>query len=535
MKEKWIFCVVFVWLLSSLSGFSQRQIPSQQPKLVLFLMVDELSSQQLMVYRDKFKEDGFNRLMQGGAFAPNASYTSGSNYKGSTLATFYTGAYPSTHGIISDQWYDPMLKKQVAALEGPMAENGETSQAPSGKYMMSTTISEELYKLYVDSSLIASVGFSGNNQAWAFGHVNKPYYWLDAVSGRFISPADSSGNGIPTWVNNFNDKAFPELYSEREWGPMYDLQSYHEFNYYKKDLKKEHSFLYSLGKDKGLEGYGLVCHSPYGNKMVRDFAVSLIMEERFGKDDHPDFLTVNFSAKPGVRPKAGPYDTETEDMLLRLDTEIADLLGFLDEYMGLENVLVVTTGVNQPQDQGDNSHDTGNGVFNGRKAASLLNLYLMAVHGQGKWVKSYHDGQIYLNHDLLEKSDLDIQDIERKAADFLLQVQGVAYAVPASDIMRAPADLPVLQSLKRAYHPKRSGDVLLALEPGWKEELESGAVVAKYWSKKRVPLIFYGWKINRQRVMRALDMVDVAPTICSFLEIPFPSGCEGEPIVELLP
>ena len=66
----------------------------------------------------------------------------------------------------------------------------------------------------------------------------------------------------------------------------------------------------------------------------------------------------------------------------------------------------------------------------------------MAIHGQGKWVKAYYDGQFYLNHDLLEKSKLPLNEIQQEAASFLEQISGIAYALPASDVIAASMNLP---------------------------------------------------------------------------------------------
>ena len=36
------------------------------------------------------------------------------------------------------------------------------------------------------------------------------------------------------------------------------------------------------------------------------------------------------------------------------------------------------------------------------RCAALLNMYLMATYGEGKYVETHHNQQIYLNHKLLD-------------------------------------------------------------------------------------------------------------------------------------
>ncbi len=488
-------------------------------------MLDELSSEQLFILRDKLSDGGFNKLLIGGAYFKNGIYPSGSNYAGTSVASFYTGAYPATHGLISDRWYEQFKEKEVDALSA----NPE-NQIISSSQLLCSGIYDELRRVYGDSAKMASIGFTPDKLMWAMGKNYDDAFWIDMQTGHFISVRDTSKIKNPTWVDEFNSKNVLDVYSAREWGPLNDLPEYHKYAIFKEQMKEMSPFLFDLKKTKGKFPYSVVSGSPYGNKLVRDFAQSLMINERFGKDNIPDLLTINFNTYSLLSSGYDHFDPVNEDLLLRLDLEIAEMFKTLDREVGLENVLIVTSGITAPGKYVVKIQEEDFGKFNGKKAAALLNLYLMAIHGQGKWVKAYYDGQFYLNHDLLEKSDLPIREIQEEAAAFLQQIQGVAYALPASDVIAASMNLPAMQSLKLRYHPKRSGDLLIALAPGWREELPSGKLVSRKWINERVPLVFYGWKIIRQVHNEPTDIINVAPTISSFLQIGYPNGCEGEAI-----
>ena len=49
-----------------------------------------------------------------------------------------------------------------------------------------------------------------------------------------------------------------------------------------------------------------------------------------------------------------------------------------------------------------------------------------------------------------------------------------------------------------------------------------------------IPLLWYGWKIKRKTINRPVSMFDIAPTISNFLNTPYPTGCEGDVILDLL-
>lgn len=518
-------------VFGSISTLAQHRIVSQRPRLVVFIQVDELSTDQLIAFRDKFTDDGFNRLMNGGSFFRHAYYPAGSVYAGSHLSTFFSGAYAATHGIISDKWYDRLRGLEVDATLGAnqFSSNDTIPLLPGTDQLLTSTLVDELKWMHNGTANVSAIGLNPDCLVWAGGHAPDNVICMNSASGQFQVLRDTLGKPGPDWLAEFNAKQLPDIYSEREWGPLNDLHEYHQLKYFSDALPGDHTFLYALKKGKGKQPYASVINSPYGNKLVRDFAVNHIINSKLGKDEVPDVLTLQFTTKSVFRKDASAFEAETEDLLLRLDREIADLVTIIDEQVGLEKTLLVLTGISSPI-RTTEDYERGNipsGVFNGTKAASLLNLYLMAIHGQGRWVKAYHDGQVYLNHELLEQSKISIESILEESARFLMQVEGVAYAMPTSELMSASSNLAALQSLKLNYHPKRSGDILIRLQPGWNEELKDGSLVYRHWTSSKLPLVFYGWKVARQNVFEPVPMTDVAPTISSFLEIPFPNGCEG--------
>ncbi|MCU4163338.1 alkaline phosphatase family protein [Carboxylicivirga caseinilyticus] len=528
------FTIYILLVLSfSYSAIAQHRIASPKPKLVVFFLIDELSTDQLVAFRDKFSNEGFNRLIDGGAFYRNASFPAGSVYAGCNLSTLYSGAYPSTHGIISDVWYDKLKYNKVLAD----AADIDKGVLPSAKNMLASTFTDELKWMYNGQSKVTSIGFNPDFLVWTGGHSPDYTYYPDETTGNMVLNADTSIIKLPDWVNEFNGKKLLDVYAERQWGPIADLSEYHQLQYFSEELPQGHTFLYSLKKGKENNVYQNVLESPYGNKLIRDFTVSQVLNGEYGKDEVTDILTVQFTTRSAHRTSAAAFEAETEDMLLRLDQEIADMLKILDSEVGLENTLVITSAIAAPVrsvvDNGRANIPTG--LFSGRKAASLLNLYLMAIHGQGTWVKAYHDGQVYLNHELLEQSKISKKEILDQSAKFLMQVEGVAYALPADELMASTSDLAAMESLKLNYHPKRSGDILIRLQPGWNEEIDGKDPVHRHWTSSTVPLVFYGWKIGRRNIYEKVSMADVAPTISSFLEIPFPNGCEGKPLKEVLP
>ena len=517
---------------------AQPRIPEPKPKLVLFLLMDELNSEQLGIIRQKCGNEGFNRIFSGGTSIPNAGYSAGSGFPGRNSATLFSGSNASTHGIIARNWINRFNGMATDALYGAYS-NGRidsAGKAPSNKLMLASGIADEMHRIHNGKSKVFSVGFRPEVLSFTVSTHQDPFFWLNIKSGEMSSNLELEKKEQPTWVRDFNKKELPATYLERQWAPLMDITEYHEWQFFNDVQKPSRTFYYALKDPKAIYPYQKLAGSPYGNSVVRDFSAALIINESLGKDDMTDLLTIEFTTNPSVRKKNLPRDAETEDLLLRLDNEIESLLKLIDEQVGLHNTLIVCTAIKKPSDltQTGETYNNPRGVFNATKASSLLNLYLMALHGQGKWVLDHRSGEISLNNELITKSKIDRNTILKQACDFLLQVEGVAHAISAADLTTANTVWQSNRAMLQNYHLKRSGDIIFSLEPGWSEELPDGKRLRHSWGQEYVPLAFYGWRIARQNMMQPIEMMDVAPTICTFMEISLPNGNEGKAINGLL-
>jgi predicted AlkP superfamily pyrophosphatase or phosphodiesterase len=312
-------------------------------------------------------------------------------------------------------------------------------------------------------------------------------------------------------------------------------------NKYETGLKGQVTFPYLLEELSEIKrnklDYSLLNKTPFGNTYTRDFAVNLIVNEQLGADDITDVLTICFTSLENIGNLFGPNSVEVEDAFLRLDKELAHFLDFLDKQVGKENALIYLTsdhGVAQiPSYLSDNKIPAG--YFNQNGALSLLMSALNNIYGKGDWIRAYHAQQIYLNHTLIEDSKLSLTQIQDYIAQFMLQFSGVANTVTAHTMQTANFTEGVYRKIQNSYNQKRSGDVIINLKAGWVEKTEaSTGGTSSYSYDSRVPLIWYGWKIGRSSITRQVDIIDIAPTISTFLNITFPNSCTGTPLFELV-
>jgi predicted AlkP superfamily pyrophosphatase or phosphodiesterase len=304
-------------------------------------------------------------------------------------------------------------------------------------------------------------------------------------------------------------------------------------NYFPYDIKK----LSSRGRGNPKYDFSYLEETPAGNLLTTDFALKLIEKEELGQDDVTDFLSVCYTSTDYIGHRFGPSSWEMADAILRLDKNIEDLLLYLNEHIGKRNILIYFTsshGISEVPVVLDKNR-IPSGYFRQNQALQLLRSYLNAVYGEGDWVKGYSEKQVFLNRVLIEDAKIPLEEVQKKVARFLVQFTGVASAYPYSAFEANDFGNGNLRRIINNFSPQRSGDVIVTLNPGWVER-EGDNVTnhnSPYEYDSHVPLIWYGWTVNRATVTRKVNMADIAATLSSLCNVPFPNACTGEPMFEL--
>lgn len=545
-----VFTACFFILFSAqyLNG-QTAYIPPDKPRLIVTIIVEQLRYDQVEKLKNRFSDNGLRRMMNEGTTFKNARYGYVNTQSGPGHATISTGTTPSVHGITSDYWHVPLRNeiiyctsdKNVSAVGGSF-ESGQHSPSQ----LMASTIADELFLAANGAAKVFSVGMKESSAILSAGHVRGGVFWFDYVSGSWMSSTYYM-NELPAWVNDFNALRLSDSYMGKIWTPLKDAESYRDClpdsNRFEMGFNKINRFPYDLKKlqPKGagsVKDYSLLAETPFGNSLTKDFAMRLISEESLGKDDITDYLSVCFTANDRIGHRFGPSSVEVADALLRLDADISELIGMLNDSIGKKNILILFTSAHGVAEVPSllEAGRIPSGYFRHTQALQLLRIYLNAIYGQGEWVKGYFDNQIYLNRTLIEDARLQLEEMQKRVARFMVQNTGVASAYPMYMFETSDFSNGFLKMASSNFMPQRSGDVLIILSPGWVETADNTVTGhnSPYDYDVHVPLIWYGWIINRATVNRKVDMADIAPTLSALCGIPLPNAVRGEPIVELL-
>lgn len=536
--------IIALALSLSIDSWGQgRSIPSERPKLIVQVVVSQMRYDYLQRYMDNFSENGFKVLLEEGAVCKNAKFSYSFTQSAPGLATIATGTNPSTHGMVGDIWYIPLIDQNVKAIQDSKVEGvggfGELGKV-SPRNMLAGTLGDEL-KMANKRSKVIGVALEPTAAALLAGHSADAAYWFDPSTGKFMS-SNYYLNALPKWVDDFNQKKFPDIYIYNKWGLTKPIEKYissrESFDTTAKVLiaNPNTEGLGGMFKSKSRPTYEKLVDTPFGNNLTKDFAIAAIVSEGLGKDDATDLITISLDANKYIGKKYGPTSMEMEDTFYRLDEDMGHLLKFLSDNIGKQNVLVVLTSDNGVANAPKyiQKSKIPSGYFEPNRNLMLLKIYLNATYGRGEWVKAYHQKQIYLNRTLIEDSNLKLADVQAKVATFMKQFSGVAQAIPSTVLESTSFTEGIMQRVQNSFYAQRSGDVVIILQPGWVDtDEEATSSNSPYNYDTHVPLIWYGWKIKRETISSKVDPMDIAPTIANLLNISWPNAASGEPIREL--
>jgi hypothetical protein len=245
-------------------------------------------------------------------------------------------------------------------------------------------------------------------------------------------------------------------------------------------------------------------------------------------------LLLQFTVRTPFEKTQAMQSAEKEDIYLRLDKDIENLLQKIDSKIGLDKTLVFMFGnqtqVHSPTELGENKIPAG--YFNADRSLALLSSYLMAIYGQEKWISGYYGKNIFLNKDKIAAKKLNFADVQKTVANFMIEFEGIQSAFPSSQILSSDGDSnSEISRIRNSTNKNFIGDVIITLLPGWIEVDNKNRPVGESNSiVSYTPLYFFGWQIKPQIITKSYNTTDIAPTLSRLMDIPMPNASIGKPI-----
>jgi hypothetical protein len=538
--KKIFYTILILLSLISVSCIKQEQ---RKPKLMVGIVVDQMRHDYLYRYKDRFQEDGFKRLMNDGFEYKNMHFNYIPTKTAPGHASIYSGATPSVHGIIGNEMYIREIKSEMTCVVderfstvGSSSDKGQLSP----KLLLTTTIADELLLFTQFKSKVLSLSMKNRGAVLPAGHTGKAF-WYDKTSGDFITSSYYMDT-LPKWVSEFNKRKVADEYIKSNWTPLYDLKTYTASG---PDLEPG-----EMNIDGNMNGfpydfstiemdYELIRNTPFGNDILANFVKSALDNNDLGSDEFTDFLMISYSATDYVGHDSGPYSVEVEDTYLRLDKNIADLLNGLDQKVGKGNYTLFLTSDHAVSSsvQYLKNRNLSAGTFQKKQVIENLKKMLNERFGEGEWLEYSINNQFFLNHDLINEKDLDLNQMSKLVANFLLETDGISEAYTGNEVRQfSLTEREVKGMLARGYNAQRSGDVVYILQPGWLLPYKDDATnhFSGYTYDTHVPMLWFGNGIKKGFSVKYQTITNIAPTISFMLDITLPNGATADPLYELL-
>ncbi len=534
MMKHFLRHIAIVALL--LAGYASEAVAQNTPRLVVNIVVSSMGANDMEHYATNFTSTGFRRLLYGGQRFSNASYDYMQTTTPVSLATMTTGAMPSIHGVAGERWFDYVDNSLISLIDDSQ-EHSVNYSSGTGSYsprkLIAETLSDALARQSADSR-IATVAIDPLSAIVMAGHSGE-VYWMETIQTDWTTSSYYTET-LPEWIAKYNDKDKNKDYSIRRWTALLPYDSYRnsqvsviEGLQSKTNKQIIHVQESELPKDLMDNLHYQMCYTPAGNSATLAFARELISNNEMGKDDVPDMINIVLDAPRMISSRFGPESVEYEDMLYRLDRDLEEFFTFLSTQVSESRHLMVVMTSDHGTSPSYNASKRGQERFNVRQAEVITNAFIGSMHGNGEWVLGCIDHSIYLNHNLIIDKGLSLSDVQSDVATFVMQLRGVSQAITAEAMRGSYFGSGYGRKIQNGFYPRRSGDVVINLMPGWIDEQEGvrSASGSMYRYDAHIPLIIYGGNVKAVVRDEAFDMTSLAATEAQILGIAAPSAAEG--------
>jgi predicted AlkP superfamily pyrophosphatase or phosphodiesterase len=506
-----------------------------RPKLVVLLVVDQMRGD----YVDKFLPQwtgGLRRLVEEGAWFRDAAYPYAVTETCVGHATISTGALPATHAVVANAWWDRETQKMVTCTADPNAKNsgyaGASATGGDSAWRMELpTFADELKFQTNGATRVVTFSLKARAAITLAGHKADAVTWADG--GGWVT---SSVYGAMPFVDQYA-KAHPikDDYS-KTWTRSLPNGSY----WYEEkaagavppdgwDLTFPHPL---HGKAAGSEPdaafYEQWASSPFADAYLTGFGETAIDSLGLGQGGGTDFLGVSYSSLDYVGHAFGPRSWEVQDILARLDKDLADLFAHLDKKVGRGNYVVALSADHGVAPVTEDMEKTGAdvGVLQLTELQERMEKALEPFNFVKPAIARINGSDVYFAPDVYEKLEHDDKAM-RAVLDAALAQPGVAEVFRAEQVQNRPATRnPRRSAIAASYFPGRSGDLLIVPKPYWLMD-RSAPGTRRYGAghgvpynyDQHVPVLFMGFGIRHGEYFDPITPADIAPTLASLCGI----------------
>jgi predicted AlkP superfamily pyrophosphatase or phosphodiesterase len=538
----------FVLLATSFVGKSatdseQFQGAKPPPRLVVLLVVDQFIPDYLVRFRGYFT-GGFKTLVEDGAVFLNAHYDHAITQTAAGHTVIATGSQPAKTGIVANDWVDYATGRKWYAVEDPSVDivgaSGLVGRSPEN--LKRTAIGDWL-KQSDSEARVVSVSRKDRAAISLGGKSADIALWFDSKSGRFVT-SSYYADQLPRWVEEFQvDRPTASFY--RTWKKLlaerFYFASREDFFSAEGDSARG-VFPHRLTPPGRSGSYGRFTKTPFSDEQVLALARRAVEDVGLGQDDHTDLLAISLSATDAIGHEYGPLSQEIQDHVLRVDRALGEFLHFLDESVGLKNIVIAFSADHGVLPMPEELARRG---FPARRVLKReRDVYLDRVRQRlrdrlGVTGKIFRvtDVGLLLDKSTPREAGLSIDSLSSLVAAEVRELPFVEATLTRAEVRAGNGDgSHFLQFYRNNFYPDRMADVFLIykkyyLVTGDRTGTSHGS---PHDYDRQVPVIFFGKGVAGGFYEQAISVVDLAPTLAVLSGISPPEDVDGRVIKEVM-
>lgn len=506
---------------------------SRAPKLIVLITIDQMRGDYIDRYRHQWS-GGLLRLVAEGAWFHNANYPYFTTVTCAGHASISTGAPPSTHGMVQNQWWEDAATRLQPCSEdrseqlipyGPPVDRPGQSAAK----LLTTGLPDELRLQLPAAPRVVSISLKARSAIMLAGRRPDAVIWEDEVTGLWTTSTAFAKSTAPYFaayikahdvkkeVGRTWDRALPReryVYEVSSVGQQTLSVTNAEFPH---TIKGTAAALDRVFTDSWES-------SPFSDAYLVGLAGSAIDGLKLGRGPGIDYLGISFSALDKVGHDFGPDSHEVQDVLIRLDRELDALIDKLDRDVGRPNYVIAVSadhGVSPvPERVKAQGYDAGR--ISTTALGRAIDQTLPEILGPGTYQTRVSSANIYFSAGVFDRLKKQPEAMER-VKNVVRNTPGVwrVYSSTEIESFSGSAD-PTLRAVGLSFYAGRTGDLMLLQKPYWIPSADTTSHGTGYGFDTHVPVILLGKGIKKGEYLQPATPLDIAPTLAFLSGIRLP-------------
>ncbi len=511
-----------------------------KPALIVYISIDQMRADYFDRYGHYFT-GGFSRLYHQGITYTNADLNYATSETGPGHATLGTGCFPWKSGIQGNEWIEVHTLNDTYCVSDSAAKPVDgIGGGFSPRNLVVTAIGDWLKNESPKSKVItaslkdrAAILMGGKHPDYAF-------WYSQSVGGMVTS--DYYAQSLPAWVKKFNTSNWAEKNVPQQWAKSLAEKEYakigpDEFEA-ESQWNDDTSFPHAFTEGKRNEQ---IMGSPYGDKLIVDFAMKAVESEQLGSRGVTDLLCISLSNCDYVGHAMGPDSHEMLDLLVKVDRYLGDLFTFLDERVGKDRYIVALSADHAvcplPEFNSKNRNISAKRYDYKNDVKAKVDSLSRSLQQEFNATDEIIHKNAFLNYAAAQKAGIDSVHLEQKVRAGLLSIETFVDVFFRRELLsRSPSTKPFIEKYRNSYYAPRGEDFQYRIRENCiiSSHLYGSTHGSPYEYDTHIPVLFWRDGIRPRKISRPIFSADVAPTLATCVGFTYPENIDGTPLMEVV-